>query len=103
MNKQDYLELMYIFNHHSQKTMIITWPNGLKVKCNAFHGMAESSEDDANDEGGYYTLVNEVRILEYGHDDSVHIENDLIEISLKCIPQKIELEDGTYLWQIQNV
>ena len=99
MNEQEYMKMLRILDNYYQKDVIITWPNGLKVKCNAFHGMAESAEDDVDDEGEYYTLVNEVKILEYGSDDSIYIEKDVILIALNCIPEKIELDDGTLLWQ----
>ena len=100
MSRQSYIEFMYIFNHHFMKDMIITWPNGLKVKCNAYHGMAESADDDIEKEGGYYTLVKNVDILNNGKDDSIYIENDCILICKTNIPDKIELLDKTVVWQL---
>jgi len=104
MSEQEYLELMYVFRYNMGEDMLITFPNGLKAKCNAFHGMAESDTEPGDDDyiGEYYTFVKDVEIIEKGRDDSVEIYNDSIEISLKCIPSRIELEDGTLLWQSAN-
>ncbi len=44
--------------------------------------------------GEYTIAVNEVEIVCEGTDDLVEIFDDTIEISLKCIPEKITLEDG---------
>ena len=101
MRKKDYKEMLFLFNDFFEKNMIITWPNGLKVKCNAFHGMAEDIAEPGDEDyiGGFYTLVNNVKILEKGSDDSILIENDMIEISLIYLPNRIELEDGTLLWE----
>ena len=92
---------MDIFNQYFCKDMIITWPNGMKIKCNAFHGMAESGEDDIEYEGGFYTLVKDVEILERGKDNSISEFSSFesILICIKNIPDKIELLDGTVLWQ----
>ena len=103
MTDQEYLEYLFIFNHH--RFFIITWSNGLKVKCRSFHGVAESDTEpgDENYIGEYYTLVDEVEVLNEGRDDSVKIyEYDgekSMEICLLNIAEKIELEDGTLLWQ----
>ena len=101
MKEQEYKEMLFLFNRYYGKNMIIYWPNGLKVKCNAFHGMAEDIAEPGDEDyiGGFYTLVNDVKILEKGKDDSILIENDMIEISLIYLPERIELEDGTLLWE----
>jgi len=101
MNRQEYIDFMCLFNEYAGEYLIITFPNGLKVKCNAFHGMAESDTEPGDEDyiGEYYTLVNEVEIITKGGDGTVEICNNGMEISLKCLPEKIELEDGTLLWQ----
>jgi hypothetical protein len=102
MTKEEYLEYLFIFNHHYY--LIITWANGLKVKCISFHGVAESDTEPGDEDyiGEYYTLVKDVEILHEGSNDSIEIENNGIEICLLNIAEKIELEDGTLLWQRKN-
>jgi len=101
MKNEEYEHMLDIINEYFQKDIIISFPNGLKVKCNAFHGMAESDTEPGDEDyiGYYYTFVNEVEIISEGNDDSIAIYNNCIEISLKCIPETIETLDGALLWQ----
>ena len=105
MNKYEYMEMLHILDDYYRKVVVITWLNGLKVKCNIFLGMAESSTELGDEDyiGEYYTIVNEVEVLENGRDDSISIdENNGIEINIFTIPKKIELEDGTVLWEAKE-
>jgi hypothetical protein len=107
MSEQEYLELMYVFSNNMGANMIISWSNGLKVKCNAFHGMNESDTEPGDEDyiGEYYTAVKDVEVLHEGSDNSIELYNTgdiemntTIEINLFSVPVKIELEDGTVLW-----
>jgi len=103
MNNNDYMNMLYIFNDSfdNDKKLLIYWANGLKVKCNSITGMYETDTEPEDDDyiGEYAAAVGDVEILEKGIDNSVLIYNDCIEISLKSVPDKISLEDGTILWQ----
>ena len=63
--------------------------------------MYETDTEPEDDDyiGEYAAAVGDVKILQQGTDDSIEIYNDCIEISLKCIPEKISKEDGTILWE----
>jgi hypothetical protein len=100
------MEYLYIFDDYFYKDpLIITWANGLKIKCNSCHGVAESDTEPGDEDyiGEYYTTVRDVEVLHEGSDDSVKIynygEDNSIEICLLNIADKIELEDGTLLWE----
>jgi hypothetical protein len=99
------MQMLYIFNYafDNNKTLIIYWPNALKVKCESHTGVYETDTEPSDEDyiGEYAAGVNEVEILEKGRDDSVVIYDGSIEISLVNIPQKISLEDGTVLWEIR--
>ena len=73
----------------------------MKVKCKSITGIYETDtepeDEDYIDE--YAIAIGDVEVLEPGIDDSISIYNDCIEISLRCIPQKITLVDGTVLWE----
>ena len=63
-------------------------------------GAETDTEPEDEDYIGEYSvglLVEEV--LTPGRDDSVEIYKGSIEISLKCIPERISLPDGTLLWE----
>ena len=101
ITKQQYEEMLMIFNTLKNiEYLIITWHNGLKVKCSPFLGMEESDTEPEDEDyiGEYYTIVDQVEILEEGRDDSIKIDNDGIEINIFTIPDKIETLDGTVLW-----
>jgi len=101
MNEK-YRKLLYAIDDYFETIpLIIEWDNGLKVKCNSITGIYETDTEPGDKDyiGEYAAAVGDVEILEKGTDDSVLIYNDCIEISLKCIPDKISLEDGTILWQ----
>ena len=97
------MQMLYVFNYafDEDKKLLISWENGLKVKCSSLTGVIETDiEPDEEDYIGEYTAgVNEVEILEKGTDGSVEIYDNSIEICLKNIPEKIALEDGTVLWE----
>ncbi|MCI8805852.1 MAG: hypothetical protein HFE59_08195 [Clostridiales bacterium] len=103
MSDNDYLNMLYVFNDSfdNNKKLLIKWSNELQVRCSSITGMYETDTEPEDDDyiGEYAAAVGDVEILENGIDDSVLIYNDCIEISLKCIPDKILLEDGTVLWQ----
>ena len=100
MNNDQYMEMLKSFADYFD-TIIISWSNGLKVKCKNFTCLSETSlEPDDEDYIGEYTVgVNEVEILEKGSDNSIEVYDNSIDISLACVPAKITLEDGTVLWQ----
>ena len=83
------------------KKVIIYWNNGLITKCTSITGEYETDTEPGDEDyiGEYAAAVGDVEILKKGQDNSVAIYNDCIEISLKCIPQKISLDDGTVLWE----
>lgn len=102
MNEQEYMKMLYVIDdYYEGNPIIIQWRNGLKVKCKSITGMYETDTEPSDEDyiGEYAAAVGDVEILKKGQDDSVLIYNDCIEISLKCIPQKISLDDGTVLWQ----
>ncbi len=99
---ENYKKLLYAIDDYFQKEpLIIEWKNGLKVKCNSITGMYETDTEPGDDDyiGEYAAAIGDVEILQQGTDDSVEIYNGCIEISLKCIPKKVSLEDGTVLWE----
>ena len=103
MDNENYLELMNVLNYcfDNKKEVVIYWDNGLIVKCTSITGEYETDTEPGDEDyiGEYAAAVGDVEILKKGQDDSVLIYNDCIEISLKCIPQKILLDDGTVLWE----
>ena len=102
MNEQEYMKMLYVIDdYYEGNPIIIQWRNGLKVKCKSITGMYETDTEPSDEDyiGEYAAAVGDVEILKKGQDDSVLIYNDCIEISLKCIPQKISLDDGTVLWE----
>ena len=104
MNEQ-YKKLLYIIDDYFEtEPLILLWSNGLKVKCNSITGIYETDTEPGDEDyiGEYAAAVGDVEILHQGTDDSVEIYNDCIEISLKCIPEKVALEDHTVLWQKSN-
>lgn len=103
----NYLELMNALNYgfDSDKKLIITWQNGLTILCSSVTGEYETDTEPGDDDyiGEYAAAVGDVEVLQPGLDDSVLIYNGCIEISLKCIPEKITLQDGTVLWERSNI
>lgn len=103
MENYNYMNMLYIFNDSfdNNKKLLIDWSNGLKIICSSITGMYETDTEPEDDDyiGEYAAAVGDVEILENPIDDSVLIYNGCIEISLKCIPDKISLEDGTVVWQ----
>lgn len=105
MNER-YKKLLYIIDDYFEKDLlIIEWSNGLKVKCRSFTGICETDTEPGDEDyiGEYSAGVNEVEVIEQGTDNSIEIYDDSIEISLKSIPEKISLEDGTLLWQREGL
>lgn len=106
MCDEKYLKLLSSLDYgfDNDKPLIIVWNNNLKVKCNSITGTYETDTEPEDDDyiGEYAAAVGDVEILQQGTDNSVEIYNDCIEISLKCIPQKVSLEDGTVLWEKDN-
>ena len=106
MNMKIYFELMDVLNDgfDNEKRMIIQWNNGLLVRCSSITGEYETDTDPGDEDyiGEYAATIGDVEVIESGTDESVLIYHDCIEISLKCIPQKIMLEDGTVLWKSQE-
>ena len=106
MDNNKYLELMNKLNYSfdNSKHLVIFWGNGLIVHCASITGEYETDTEPGDEDyiGEYAAAVGDVEILHQGTDDSVEIYNDCIEISLKCIPEKVTLEDGTILWQKNN-
>ena len=102
MNNEKYLELLYSLDYgfDNDIPLVIVWNNNLKVKCNSITGMYETDTEPEDEDyiGEYAAAVGDIEILQQGTDNSVEIYNDCIEISLKCIPEKVLLEDGTLLW-----
>jgi len=96
------MKLLYIIDDYFEKEpLIIEWENGLKIKCKSFTGIMETDTEIGDEDyiGEYSIGVNEIEIIEDGIDNSIEIFDNSIEISLKCIPRKVLLEDGTILWQ----
>ena len=103
MDNEKYLKLLYTFNYgfDNNKLLIIEWNNGLQIKCNSITGIYETDTEPEDEDyiGEYAATVGDVEILQQGRDNSVEIYNGCIEISLKCIPERVSLEDGTVLWE----
>ena len=100
MNEK-YKELLYSIDDYFEKeSLIISFGNGLKVKCNSITGIYETDTKPGDEDyiGEYAAAVGDVKVLRKGTDNSVELYNDCIEISLKCIPEKVSLESGTVLW-----
>ena len=100
MNREQYLEMLYVF-HNNMRYLIVEWCNGLKVKCLSFTGLMETDTEPGDEDyiGEYSVGLTNVEVLTPGRDDSVEIYKGSIEISLKCIPERISLPDGTLLWE----
>ena len=102
MNNEKYLELLYSLDYgfDNDIPLVIVLNNNLKVKCKSITGMYETDTEPEDEDyiGEYAAAVGDIEILQQGTDNSVEIYNDCIEISLKCIPEKVLLEDGTLLW-----
>ena len=99
---EKYKKLLYsIDDYFEGDALIILWSNGLKVKCNSITGIYETDTEPEDDNyiGEYAAAVGDVEILQQGTDNSIEIYNDCIEISLKCIPEKVSTENGTVLWE----
>lgn len=99
-----YKELLYVIDDWFQKDFIIMqWGNGLKIKCRSFTGICETDTEPGDEDyiGEYSAGVNEIEVIEKGRDDSIesYIYDHSMEISLKTVPEKIMLEDGTMLWE----
>ena len=104
MNEK-YKALLYVIDDYFEtEPLIILFNNGLKVKCNSITGIYETDTEPGDDDyiGEYAAAVGDVEVLQRGTDNSVEIYNDCIEISLKCIPKKVSLENGTVLWENGN-
>ena len=103
MCDEKYSELMSALNYgyDNDVKLIIYWNNGLTISCASITGEYETDTEPEDDDyiGEYAAAVGDVEILQQGTDSSVEIYNDCIEISLKCIPKKVSLEDGTVLWE----
>ena len=102
---ENYKKLLYAIDDYFQKdSLIIEWKNGLKVRCKSFTGICETDTEPGDDDylGEYSIGVNEVQILSAGSNNSIEIYDGSIEISLKCIPEKVSLEDGTVLWECES-
>ena len=101
---ENYKKLLYAIDDYFQKeSLIIEWKNGLKVRCKSFTGICETDTEPGDDDyiGEYSIGVNEVQILSAGSNNSIKIYDGSIEISLKCIPKRVSLEDGTVLWECE--
>lgn len=100
MDNEEYIKMLLIFNKYFEP-LIISWRNGLKVRCRSFTGVYETDTEPGDEDyiGEYAAAVDEVEIIQEARDDSVVIDNNCIEISLISIPEKISLEDGSVLWQ----
>ena len=87
--------------YDNEKQLTINWNNGLIVSCTSITGEYETDTEPGDEDyiGKYAAAVGDVKVLQQGTDNSVEIYNDCIEISLKCIPEKVSLEDGTVLWE----
>jgi len=102
MNEQEYTKLLCVIDDYlGGEPLIIKWANGLSTKCVSDFGINESSMEPEDEDyiGEFYTVVKVIETLQPGSDDSISIYNDYIEVSLKNIPRKIALEDGTVLWE----
>ncbi len=102
MTNEKYMELLMAIDEHFEKEKIVlSWSNGLIVKGRSFTGIMETDiePDEENFIGEYTIAVNEVEVVCEGTDDSVEIFDNAIEISLKCIPEIVSLEDGTVIWK----
>ena len=101
---EKYKKLLYAIDDYFQKDpLIIEWKNGLKVRCKSFTGICETDTEPGDEDyiGEYSIGVNEVQILSAGSNNSIKIYDGSIEISLKCIPERVSLEDGTVLWKCE--
>ena len=101
---ENYKKLLYAIDDYFQKeSLIIEWKNGLKVRCKSFTGICETDTEPGDEDyiGEYSIGVNEVQILSAGSNNSIKIYDGSIEISLKCIPERVSLEDGTVLWECE--
>lgn len=103
MNTEIYTKLMEVLNYSFDydKRLIIYWDNGLTINCTSITGEYETDTEPGDEDyiGEYAAAVGDVEIIKPGVDQSVLIYNNCIEISLKCIPNRITLEDGTILWE----
>ena len=106
MTNEKYSALMDTLNYgfDNDKNLIIQWNNDLLVNCKSITGEYETDTEQGDEDyiGEYAATVGDVEILQQGTDNSVEIYNNCIEISLKCIPEKIFSENGVLLWERQE-
>jgi hypothetical protein len=106
MNNEKYLELMSALNYayDNDEKLIICWNNGLTICCASITGEYETDTEPEDEDyiGEYAAAVEIVDVLQEGTDNSVNIYNNCVEISLKCIPEKVSLETGAVLWENNN-
>ncbi len=103
MTNEKYMNMLSVFNnaYDNDQKLIIEWKNGLKVIGYSSSGVYETDmeSEEENFCGEYAAAISEVEIISPAVDDSVQIYQNTIEISLKCIPEKISLQDGTVVWE----
>ena len=104
---EEYLQLLYSIDHYflRKNALIIEWKNGLRVRGTSFTGICETDTepDDEDYIGEYAAAVSDVKVLQQGTDNSVEIYNDCIEISLKCVPERVCNRFGKVLWERKNL
>ena len=68
MEEQKYKELLYVLDDHFEKeTIVMTWQNGMKVRCKSFTGMYETDTEPEEDDyiGEYAAAVNDCRFFKF--------------------------------------
>ena len=103
MNSNEYMTMLYNFDDafDNAKKLLISWSNGLKVRCSSLTGVYETDTEPGDEDyiGEYAVGINEIEVLEKGSDNSIEIYDNSMEISLVNIPEKITLEDGRVIWE----
>ncbi len=84
-----------------KKRLVVEWGNGLKVMGKSSTGIYETDMEPEDEDycGEYAAAISEIEILNPGKDEAVRIYQNTIEISFKCIPENVYLEDGTVIWK----
>ncbi len=92
--------------------MVMYFSDGLIVKFINDFGTNEGGieEEEEGYYGEYYTIIDVIEIVKKAEVEEVFVDqwyseekdeygNKCIEISLLCVPDKVEKEDGTLVWE----
>ncbi len=113
INVEHYMDLLYAIEPWEiENYMLMYFSDGLVIKFINNFGTNESGIDEGEEGyyGDYYTIIDVIEIVKKAEVEEVLVDqwyseekneygNKCIEISLLCVPEKVEKEDGTLVWE----